>query len=227
MRIATWNIERLKHASKMDKIREEIWWQQANVMVLTEADTRLELPQYPYKAETEPLPQPYYRPTERRVIIHSMHPILGLCETYDPQTACCALLETPRGIIAFYGTIVGIHGNRRASFMQDLKEQVKDWERISATYPLCIVGDLNMTFRDNYYYTKEGRKIMETAFTECNMKCVTGILDETIDHIVLSRSLLPEEQTLSEFEGCGTWNNDKALSDHKGVFMAWLSISVE
>ena len=86
MKIATWNIERLKHASKMERMRMVLEKQDADVLVLTEADTRLELPSYPYRIETEPLSDPMYRASERRVIIHSKYPVVGHLPTYDPRT---------------------------------------------------------------------------------------------------------------------------------------------
>jgi exonuclease III len=86
MKIATWNIERLKHATKMERMRMAIEKQDADVLVLTEADTRLELPSYPYQVETEPLSDPMYRASERRVIIHSKYPVVGHLPTYDPRT---------------------------------------------------------------------------------------------------------------------------------------------
>jgi hypothetical protein len=68
MKIATWNIERLKHATKLVRMRMEIEKQDADVLVLTEADTRLQLPSYPFRVETESLEAPFYRESERRVI---------------------------------------------------------------------------------------------------------------------------------------------------------------
>ncbi len=203
-------------------MRETILDEQADVLILTEADTRLELSEYAYSFETEPLEQPFYKSTERRVIIYSQYPILGQLETYDPRTACCPLIETPMGIVAFYGTIVGIYGNREPSFQVDLKAQIKDWKRISETYQLCIAGDLNMSFQDNYYFTKAGRMAMKTAFTKCKLENVTGCLDENIDHIVLSKSLANYSE--DAFSACSMWNLDKSLSDHIGVSMFWMQI---
>ncbi len=77
MKIVPWNIERLKHATKMERMRMAIEKQDADVLVLTEADTRLVLPSYPYRIATEPLSDPMYRATERRVIIHSKYPVVG------------------------------------------------------------------------------------------------------------------------------------------------------
>lgn len=41
MRIATWNIERLKYKADSDKIYEKIYDAKADILVLTETDTEL------------------------------------------------------------------------------------------------------------------------------------------------------------------------------------------
>lgn len=69
-----------------------------------------------------------------------------------------------------------------------------------------------MSFSDNYYFTKEGRQIIEATFESLHIKNVTGELSETIDHIAISENSLHHRSTqLLE------WNADKKLSDHKGV----------
>jgi endonuclease/exonuclease/phosphatase family metal-dependent hydrolase len=212
MKIANWNIERLKHLKRLDRITEAIEQQNADILVLTEADTRVELPMYPYRFETKPLEQPYYKPAERRVIVCSTFPIKGNLETYDPKTACCPILETPLGPLAVYGTIIGIHGNRRQTFKDDLAEQVMDFDSISKQVPVCIAGDFNMSFSDNYYYTKNGRETLSNCFEQNDLVNLTASLPECIDHIVVSKQFIGEREVkLTE------WNLAKSLSDHKGV----------
>ena len=50
---------------------------------------------------------------------------------YDARTALCVELETERGSLLVYGTIIGIFGNRHPNFKQDLVEQVKDFKRLA------------------------------------------------------------------------------------------------
>lgn len=130
LKIANWNIQRLQHVKQIDSIRAAIEKQNAHVVVLTEADTRLKLSMYPYRYETEPLEQPFYKPTERRVIIHSVYPSIGKLEPFNAQTACCPLLETSLGTVAIYGTIIGIYGNHIPPFKEDLQSQIIDWKQI-------------------------------------------------------------------------------------------------
>jgi exonuclease III len=45
MRIATWNIERLKHRKRLSEIIKEIDKVAADILILTEADETVKLPQ--------------------------------------------------------------------------------------------------------------------------------------------------------------------------------------
>ena len=56
MRIATWNVERLKRHREITSILREIENADADILVLTETDARL-LPHYPYAFQTPPLHQ--------------------------------------------------------------------------------------------------------------------------------------------------------------------------
>lgn len=90
--LATWNIERLKHKTKLSEIAAELQKLDADILVLTEYDLQLELEDYPFKICTAEIKAPQYseKVTERRVIMYSKHPILEVFETYDPEVSCCA-----------------------------------------------------------------------------------------------------------------------------------------
>ena len=50
---------------------------------------------------------------------------------------------------------MGVSGNRNPSFKDDLEKQLLDFEAIRPQVNhFCIVGDFNISFSDNYYYTK-------------------------------------------------------------------------
>lgn len=215
MQILNRNIDRLKHHRRKGEMEELIEGYEADVVVLTEADTRLQLKGYPYTTSTEPLEQTYYKTTERRVMVYSKFPILGEVATYDAQTACCPLLETNLGITALYGTVLGIYGNRKPPFKEDLISQIADWKEISQTYALTVVGDLNMSFTDNYYYTEYGREMLLAAFEDCDLKNITRNIPNNIDHVLISNALLmrnPEQYTM-----CMAIHTKKTLSDHMGI----------
>ena len=228
MRIATWNIERLKHRKSIDKILSAIEDAKADILVLTESDERIK-PNYRYSFHTPKLhdaPSEYrmtgrykdyavadvYAVTENRVSIYTNYPCIGQYETYDKYTALCVELETNAGNLLVYGTIVGIIGNRDESFKQDILLQAKDFERLSKTGNICICGDLNCSFSDNYYYTNFGRDTLSVSFASNNISLLTGNQPECIDHIAVSKNFIGGSNIkISE------WNLDKSLSDHKGI----------
>ena len=212
MKIATWNIERLKSSKKLAGIIAQLHAIDADLLILTEADERVILPQYENVLMSEPLNAPYYNTHEHRTIIYSKYKLIGTDNTYDGETAVCACLETPNGPLAVYGTIIGIHGNRRPSFKENLEEQLLDFDFISHKMPLCIAGDFNISFSDNYYFVKHGRDSLNACFARNNLVNLTTELPEAIDHIVLSKSFVGN-RTVKLTE----WNLDKSLSDHKGV----------
>lgn len=228
MRIATWNIERLKHRKSIDKILSAIEDAKADILVLTESDERIK-PNYRYSFHTPKLhdaPSEYRMPgrykdyavadvyavTENRVSIYTNYPCIGQYETYDKYTALCVELETNAGNLLVYGTIVGIIGNRDESFKQDILLQAKDFERLSKTGNICICGDFNCSFSDNYYYTNFGRDTLSVSFASNNISLLTGNQTECIDHIAVSKNFIGGSNIkISE------WNVDKSLSDHKGI----------
>lgn len=219
MKIATWNIERLKHKRELDKIIHNCEQIQADVLVLTETDEQAH-PQFSYCYQTPKLSdiQPeYYKPTENRVTIYSKYKCVQQHPTYDKYTALCVELETERGNLLVYGTIMGIYGNRHSNFAEDLPKQIADFKSLASTgKKLCILGDYNLSFADNYYYTKQGRADLLQCFSENNITLLTKDRPECIDHIAISDSFIGGSTIQIE-----EWNYDKTLSDHKGI---WIEI---
>lgn len=219
MRIATWNVERLKHKKSLDRILRAIEKVQADILILTETDERV-YPPYPYSAHTRRLceaPTEYtlpstYTPTENRVSVFSVYPVVGEYETYDPYTAICPKIETPLGNLLLYGTIIGITGNRRPSYKIDLLRQCDDIKRLSAVGDLCVCGDYNCSFADNYYFTNFGRNTLLQTFAEMQIELLTKNQSECIDHIAISRNFIFNDKISID-----EWNFDKRLSDHKGI----------
>ncbi|MCB0754830.1 MAG: endonuclease/exonuclease/phosphatase family protein [Flavobacteriales bacterium] len=210
MKIATWNIERLKHANRLAEIEAAIKTIDVDILILTESDTRINL-EYPFVSMSDPLNSDYYRNTERRVTIHSKFEIVSNHETYDGRTAVCPEIASPFGNLLIYGTIIGIHGNRRLSFKEDLRKQLLDFERLSGRN-FCIAGDFNISFSDNYYHTNFGRDSLNKSFERNRIQNLTAGLPETIDHICVSEDFV-RNRAVKLLE----WNQDKTLSDHKGV----------
>lgn len=214
MKIATWNVERLKHKNELCRITECCKRTEADILVLTETDRRIKL-SYPYCFETLPVravSPDLYRQTENRVSIYTRYNCIREYETYDKYTARCVELETECGNLLVYGTIMGIFGNRESTYARDLKSQIEDIRRLSEFGNLCVIGDYNCSFCDDYYFTKKGREALCKCFEENEMIILTASRSECVDHIAVSAAFLPGlEVTVEE------WNIDKALSDHKGI----------
>ena len=190
MRIATWNVERLKHYRQLSEIVSACELVRPDVLVLTETDERIKL-SYHNCVHSLPLPSPYYKATERRISIFTDYDIMGFQSTYDEMTAICAEIETNRGRLLVYGTIIGIFGNRHSSFMIDLEKQMEDVKRLSAAgNNLCVCGDYNCSFSDNYYYTKDGRSKIEQTFERSNLEILTKQQTWCIDHIAISKQFV-------------------------------------
>lgn len=215
MKIATWNVERLKHKAQLEMLKSECERIGADVLVLTETDQRLR-PDFKYCYETPLLAaiQPdYYAPTENRVSIYTNYPCVRQHETYDAATSLCVELETERGNLLVYGTIIGIYGNRHLSFKEDLRKQADDVSRLSRLGDgFCICGDFNCSFADNYYFTKLGRSILLETCSQNDIHLLTDSVPECIDHIAVTAEFVGNPTTHIE-----EWNLDKSLSDHKGI----------
>lgn len=185
----------------------------ADILFLTETDRWLR-PAYRYCYETPLLTKEgtlYNKSTENRVAIFSNYPCIRQYETYDKNTAICVELETENGNLLVYGTIVGVYGNRHSDYIPDLKSQMEDMQRFSKLADgFCFCGDFNCSFSDNYYFTKDARRIFFEVFAENNIQLLTATQPECIDHIAVSKNfvgnIVVEE-----------WNTDKLLSDHKGI----------
>ncbi len=220
MKIATWNVERLKHYQSLEKIIAACECVNADILVLTESDDRIRLHyQYCYHTPTLPdflLPaykKPlHYRASEHRVSIFTNYQVVRQLRTYDEHTALCLELDTPEGALIVYGTITGVLGNRCGSYENAIIHQSSDWKCLTADgHSLCVCDDLNCSFADNYYYTKNGRAMLRQSLQKCNMRILTELAEQTIDHIAMSDHMVQGNVQLSE------WNQDLSLSDHKGI----------
>lgn len=115
MRIATWNIERLKHKSDIVLINSALAELKADILVLTETYNQVGSTNYRFCIQTPKLKeiQPdYYLESENRITIYTNYEIIRQHETYDKYTSLCVELKTE------LGTLIGIFGNRNKNFNQ-------------------------------------------------------------------------------------------------------------
>lgn len=207
MKVATWNIERLKKKSNLNAIKDEISRINPDILVITEHNKYLQLTDYKFIAETSE-----FSNHEVKVGIYSKYPIKQTIKTCNNLESCCAKIETPYGNLIVYGTVVGILGNRNKNYVDDVKNQMDDIQKNSRQGNFCYLGDLNMSFSDNYYFTKIGRNLFTECFRLNSLINITENLTEAIDHIIINNEFI-ENLSIKIYE----WNIDKSLSDHKGV----------
>ena len=129
----------------------------------------------------------------------------------------CYLLEMEKGNLLVYGTIIGTLGNRHSSFMEQLHRQCDDIRRLSELGDgICVCGDFNCSFSDNYCFTQAARTTLLDLFRDTGLTLLTERQTECIDHIAVSSSMVTTKRPVLE-----EWNVDKRLSDHKGIVVTF------
>jgi hypothetical protein len=113
MKIATWNLERPKiNGKKTPAIIEALKEINADIFILTETETFIDLGDEYFVRHSEKDKQEYFGEGERRVSIFSKYPITKELETFRADTSLCVSMETPKGELIIYGTVIGNRGNK-------------------------------------------------------------------------------------------------------------------
>lgn len=216
MKIATWNIARPHGRTKrLMPIVKQIKAIDADILVLTE--TMNDLPVEGYKSEHSLAPEEdYFKPNEVRVSIYSRYPLIKQINSWNERSSLCWTVMTPLGELAVYGTIIGNNGLRRNDYLPSLKAQLDDIKRISNDYPVCYVGDYNISL-DSYYTNDKYRTILIDALHDMQVENYTFGITNLIDHIAISKDFVGTRRWESE-----VWNAPpdlKLYSDHVGVVL--------
>ena len=213
MKIATWNIERQsKSGKKSDSIIDTLKAVNPDVLILTETNEAIDLGEEYKVFHTSKPTESFYKEGETRVTIFSKYLSVRQIKTFRSDTSICIILNTPLGELSVYGTIIGNFGNRLPSFEEDLDCQILDFDKIAKSTNLCVAGDLNISFSDNFYFTYGARDKLNSTFERLNLENLTAPIRNNIDHIVLSKNLIGQQRVIKEF-----WNDNYELSDHLGV----------
>jgi|GEM_PF-97180 len=248
-RIANWNLERpLKINKKSQLAINKINEINADVLVLTETSSFIELNQYPYISRTKEYKD---YPNEQSAVIYSKWEIEK--EVVRTEGEIASLINTPFGKIIVYAMIISYKNSCINQIKEDgsiykgwdkHKEEIKlsdeHWRYISSLYPtvpLFVLGDYNQT-RDGYkrgYGTEEVRLLLTNALNSNNLTCVTeedfsmskklsvdpkkGKVRRNIDHISISSDFF---NSLDEYY-IGAWDHFTEdgyyMSDHNGVYI--------
>lgn len=215
MKIATWNIERLQK-NKNEEIKSKLYEFGADIIVLTETSSILNLCENYNCVSTETLTENYdnvnYKDSENRTTIWTKYNFVNHYKTFDKFTSVCSEIETEFGILKVYGTIIGVFGGIGKRFESDLIGQLKDFENFEAEKSNCIIGDLNIYFSGYAYPSHYARNILNETFQKLKMTNLTSEIEENVDHIIISKEFMKNKKTKIE-----TWNLDKKLSDHIGI----------
>jgi endonuclease/exonuclease/phosphatase family metal-dependent hydrolase len=231
LRIATWNIERptLNGWKRNPRIAEQIREIDADVWILTETNASIipassRFPQAGYVSLASlPTKELFHKLGESCTAIWSRYGIRQAVETFDVDTAVCAEISTPLGLMIVYGTILtyandtGPNGKSKkwVEHRKAIADHSKDWTKIAAEFPrhsLCIAGDFNTSFCDNYYAAETNRSDLLAVLKTLGMRNLTAEVEQNIDHITVSQPLVNDCAV-----SVATWNEDKQLSDHIGI----------
>ncbi|MBL0145407.1 MAG: endonuclease/exonuclease/phosphatase family protein [Chitinophagaceae bacterium] len=219
MKIATWNLERpTRNGQKSAAILEYLKKVNADILVLTETNEFINLGSEYELCHTEIFSGSFYKQGDRQVSIFSKYPIVRHIPTFRSDTSLCLTVDTPYGELIIYGTIIGNFGNGGDQFKLDLEKQLADFEAIGKAQNFCIIGDLNISFSDNTYFTKEGREKLRNSFEQLGMKIMTQQITQNIDHIILAKEFIANKKIVNGFWN-DTGNKLTRMSDHKGVFL--------
>ncbi len=213
MKIATWNLERLKK-NKNTVILSILTELDADILILTETDSQINPGEKYASISTQNLFNGYdgivYKNTENRTTIWTKFKIEKQHKTYDHYTSVCAAIQTPLGLLNIYGTIIGVFGGKGERFQNDMKSQKRDFENLSGN--LCLAGDFNIALSGFAYPSHKARNEIRETFENLNLQCLTSEIIDNVDHIAISKSYLANREMSIEI-----WNEDKTLSDHIGI----------
>jgi exonuclease III len=219
MKIATWNLERpTKNGYRTSRILQYLRKLNADILILTETNEFIDLGNEYESFHTENFLGPFYNPGDRQVSIFSKYPVARHISTFRADTSLCLEINTPLGEIIIYATIIGNFGNKGDQFKLDLEKQILDFQSIGKTKNFCIIGDFNISFSDNIYFTKEGREKLKNSFELLGMKIMTEQITNNIDHIVLKKDFFENRKIMNGFWNA-IENKKERLSDHKGVYV--------
>jgi len=243
-RIATWNLD---HASNSGRPKVEqvhkICEINPHLVVLTETCRDVDLTHLGYVGQWS-TPNKYGK---QYSAIWTRWPILERVTTCSPELATCAIVTTPFGILAVYGTIFtyrnykGVRGHLGPweAHLKDIAVQGDDWQRIRASRnncPLVVAGDFNQA-RDGMGVYKSRRAIeaLDNELQRNDLVCATqenfgavgkltvdprlGRYRHNIDHICLPKAGFRVNR-VDAWDGFLLGTDPLVrLSDHNGVYI--------
>lgn len=212
MKIANWNLERIKPSEpRLALIQEYVVAVDADIWILTETHENVG-PEGEFSSCFSGEPDRVSRAGERWVGIWSRWPIESLHTFVSDSSRCCAgrIATSPYGELIIYGGVLpwtndwrGFPGVNGQAFEAALSIQRDDWMRIQLNFPnatLIVAGDFNQDLAARHYYgSKRKRSLLENALRGCNVRPLTaGVNDPVgrdsppyacIDHICMASNM--------------------------------------
>jgi len=216
MKIITWNLERLKKL-KPEQAKEILLGYDADIYILTETHEKLNLGEGYHTVSSKALYPDHdgmtdYKNGECRTQIFSQYKILEQKLTFDAYHTLHLVLDTPNGKLTVYGGIIGIDGGTTKNFKRDLDGVLADWSALDKEENICLAGDFNTILQGHRWPSIDAVEKLTADFKKLKLTNLTLGIPLSVDHIVLSNSLLLKKKIKLE-----TWNAEKNLSDHIGI----------
>ncbi len=234
LKIATWNLDRPwknGRTRRADRQREQIRNVGADIWVLTETWSEIQLPGY--HGVWTPSSLGTYDASESAVAIW-VPETWGLRALEVTTETLCAEVFPPEAELPLlvYGTIITWHGDPGAKHwvkhLEEVDRQTTDWMRLHLDYPshrLVVAGDFNMTLHsDKGYDHREGRRMVRERLPLAALNCTTAIdireeihgalHRDNIDHICIDQRMPSVAGTVA-FPGVSS--DGRRMSDHNGV----------
>jgi len=234
LKIGTWNVQYGRGAKKNATRLGLLLAEDADVWVLTETHSDLDLSPKYTSSTTTPRNSPNHG--GRWTSIWTKWPIVERIETRDRSRTLAIHLEIAGCSVIVYGTVLpwlnDAGPSRDASgwteFARVTSLQGEEWTRLRAEYPDAVVivaGDLNQNLGGPHHYgTSNGRALLRNQLARADLVCLTdadrmipGTLGRPpIDHVCVA---VPTGSNLTSeiVTGWEGRQGDARLSDHSAV----------
>lgn len=232
MKIGTINLDWLKGKKNLkDFYIAKILEQDFDFLVVTETLDSFNLPKPYFKIQTtvlsiniefEGMNYGTYNKGEYsiRTAIFSKHKLIEQLNVNDKNTSVAGLYNTPHGETIIYGTIIGTWGIQKQDTIAkiELDNFQNDIANLLSTRKhLILAGDFNTSFieKENRQLAFiQSRKTINEFCTKNKIFKATKTLQDCIDHVFLSESLIQKTNPTSY-----TFLDKNELKDnpHKGI----------
>ena len=236
MRLATWNVERLRSGRRRARALDWVNRIAADIWVFTEADS--DFAPHGLRHVHTSLPDPARHPRERWVSIVSSFPLEPVALVGDPIRSAAAFVHPPgTGALIVFGTVLPWttdrwRGHRGSdAFAAALAAQLIDLRSLRTrerSSKFVLAGDFNQHLGDgDRYWSGRNKRLISEALAELGLTVLTANPTDpvqrvapdrrSVDHVCVAKPLECNRESL------GVWppgpQPDPLVSDHFGVVL--------